>query len=119
MIRVMQIGSFGGPEVFSLSHIPKPELKPGHVLIQMKATSVNPLDFKIRSGVFSNWVTEFPAVLHGDVSGIVESVSPDVTRFMKGDEVYGCIGGLLSLSGALADYVLADQELIARGNPRA
>lgn len=114
MMRVMQIGSFGGPEVFSLSQKPKPELKPGHVLIKMKATSVNPLDFKIRSGVFPNWVTEFPAVLHGDISGIVESVSSDVTLFKEGDEVYGCIGGLLSLSGALADYVLADQELIAK-----
>lgn len=114
MMRVVQIGSFGGPEVFSLSQKPKPELKPGNVLIKMQATSVNPLDFKIRSGVFPAWVTEFPAILHGDISGIVESVSPEITRFKKGDEVYGCVGGLLSLSGALADYVLADQDLIAK-----
>src|SRR5690606_38220610 len=80
----------------------------------MRATSVNPLDFKIRSGVFPAWVTEFPAILHGDMAGTVESVSPEVTRFKKGDEVYGCVGGLLSLSGTLADYVLADQDLIAK-----
>ena len=98
--------------VFQLEEIPVPELKPMHVLIQVKATSLNPLDTKIRSGVFAGLAPEFPAVLHGDVAGIVAEVGEGVTDFevvMK----YTVLQVVLKvLVVVLAEYMLADARLL-------
>lgn len=54
-----------------------------------------------------------PGVLGMDFAGTVEAVGDDVTGFTVGDEVYGCAGGLADLQGALAEYMLADANLVA------
>lgn len=108
------ITEFGDPTVFKTAEITKPELIPGHVLIQVSATSVNQIDCKIRSGAVAAIAPEFPAVLHGDVAGVIAGVATDVTDFKIGDEVYGCAGGLRGCSGALADFMLADAKLLAK-----
>lgn len=108
------IKSFGKPSVFQCEEISKPELKPGHVLIQVKATSVNPIDTKVRAGLVPAVAPEFPAVLHGDVAGLVCAVGEGVTEFEIGDEVFGCAGGFRGNSGgALAEFMLADVDLLA------
>ncbi|KOY80273.1 zinc-dependent alcohol dehydrogenase family protein [Lysinibacillus macroides] len=108
------IRAFGKPSVFQLENIPKPVLKPGHVLVEVKASSVNPIDTKVRAGVVPAVAPEFPAVLHGDVAGIVCAVGEGVTKFTIGDEVYGCAGGFQGTSsGALAEFMLADADLLA------
>ena len=112
-MKAQVIRSFGEASVFEIADIPVPEVKPMHVLIQVKATSLNPIDTKIRSGVFAKFAPEFPAVLHGDVSGIVTEVGEGVTDFKKGDEVYGFAGGVKGTGGALAEYMLADARLLA------
>lgn len=56
----------------------------------------------------------FPAVLHGDVAGVVEAVGKNVSHFQPGDEVYACAGGVKGLGGALAEYMLADADLVAK-----
>ena len=113
-MKAQVIRSFGEASVFQLEDIPVPEVKPMHVLIQVKATSLNPIDTKIRSGVFAKFAPEFPAVLHGDVAGIVTEVGEGVTDFKVGDEVYGFAGGVKGMGGALAEYMLADARLLAR-----
>jgi len=113
-MKAMVIKQFGDSNVFEEMKVPVPTVKLGHVLIKVKATSVNPLDCKIRQGgAYASLVKQFPMILHGDVAGIVEKVGEDVKNFSVGDEVYGCVGGLLELDGALAEYVLADVNLIA------
>lgn len=108
------IQSFGEPSVFQFKEISEPELKPGHVLIQVKATSVNPIDTKVRAGAVPAVAPQFPAVLHGDVAGLVTAVGDGVTEFKIGDEVFGCAGGFRETSGgALAEYMLADVDLLA------
>ncbi|SRR5579883_233275 len=107
------IKKFGDPAVFELTDIAKPVIKPGHVLIKVCATSVNPIDCKIRSGAVSAIAPEFPAVLHGDVAGVIDQVAADINNFKVGDEVFGCVGGVKGTGGALAEYVLADARLIA------
>lgn len=112
-MKAQIIVSFGKPEVFQLKEIPKPEIIPGHVLIQVKATSVNPIDTKVRAGLVQA-APEFPAILHGDVAGVVVEVGEGVTKFQVGDEVFGCAGGFKGMaSGALAEYMLADANLLA------
>ena len=114
-MKAMIIRDFGGPEVFESSELPKPEVKPGHVLVRVAATSVNPVDTMIRQmGKDLPISPEPPAVLGMDFAGTVEAVGEGVTEYAEGDEVYGCAGGLGELQGTLAEYMLADARLIAR-----
>ncbi len=102
-----------GPEAkFEKTTIAKPAIQPGHILIQVKATSLNPVDWKIRT-LDVPFAPDLPAILHGDVAGIVAEVGEGVTNFKTGDEVYGCAGGVKGQGGALAEYMLADAQLIA------
>lgn len=112
-MQAMVISEYGAPSVFQQQTLPDPELKPGHLLIKVAASSVNPLDTKIRAGaVPAN--PPFPAVLHGDVAGIVTAVADDVDGFAVGDEVFGFAGGLKQYQGALADLMLADARLVVK-----
>ncbi|ARB92011.1 zinc-dependent alcohol dehydrogenase family protein [Legionella longbeachae] len=113
-MKAQAISSFGDCSVFETIELPKPTVKPGYVLIRVEATSVNPVDCKVRSGKYSQISPPFPAILHSDVSGIIEEVGPNVTEFSVGDEVYGCAGGFKDESGALAEYMLVDARLIAK-----
>ena len=113
-MKAQIIRSFGEPSVFQLEDISKPVLKPGYVLVEVKASSVNPIDTKVRAGAVPAVAPEFPAILHGDVAGIVCAVGEGVTKFTIGDEVYGCAGGFKGTSGgALAAFMLADVDLLA------
>jgi NADPH2:quinone reductase len=115
LMRAQVIRQFGGPEVFEAAEVKKPDVLPGHVLIRVAATSVNPIDQKIRSGFVPALAPEFPAILHGDVAGVVEEVGKGVVGFEPGDEVFACAGGFKNLhGGALADYLLAPAALVAR-----
>jgi len=111
-MRAMVIDKFGGPEVFKSAEIPVPAMKPGHILIRVQATSVNPIDCLIRS-MGPPFAPALPTVLHGDVAGTVEAVASDVVTFQPGDEVYACAGGVTGAGGALAEYMLADAALVA------
>ena len=103
---------YGQDARFELADIPKPLVKPGHVVLEVKATSMNPVDFKVRVNG-PRFAPELPAVLHGDVAGIVKEVASDVSDFSPGDEVYGCVGGVRGQGGALAEYMIADAQLLA------
>lgn len=112
-MKAQVIKKFGDASVFEGAEIPKPVVIPGHVVIQVKATSVNPIDTKVRSGMVPAVAPELPAVLHGDVAGVITEVGEGVTEFKVGDEVYGCAGGFKGTGGALAEYMLADIQLLA------
>jgi len=113
-MKAQVIEKFGGTDVFEMKDIARPEAGAGEVLIKVKATSVNPVDAKIRSGHLAALGAAFPAILHGDVAGIIETVGTGVTAFKPGDEVYGCAGGLKGFGGALAEFMVADARLIAK-----
>lgn len=111
-MKVQIIRNFGKPEVFETAEIPRPEVKPGYVLINVAATSVNPVDYKLRQ-YGAPIAPDLPAVLHGDVAGTIVEVGEGVSRFKLGDEVYACAGGVKGEGGALAEYMLADADLVA------
>ncbi len=117
-MKAIVIKQFGEPAVFQTTEVPVPEITPGHILIRVAAASINPVDMKIREGVVADIAPDFPAILHGDVAGVVEVVGEGVTRFKVGDEVYGCVGGVKGTAGTLAEYVLADANLVAH-KPRS
>ncbi len=111
-MRAMKMKEFGGPEVFEETQVPVPAIMKGHVLIRVQASSVNPVDTKIRSGMLEAIAPE-SGVLGCDVAGIVEEVGPGVTDFSVGDQVYGSPGGIKGCGGALAEFLLADADCLA------
>lgn len=111
-MKAIVIKQFGEPNFFHVIDLPIPEVTPHHVLIHVAATSVNPVDTKIRQGVVADIAPNFPAVLHGDVAGVIAAVGDGVNTFKVGDEVYACAGGVRGMGGALAEYLLADASLV-------
>ncbi|MCV2885067.1 zinc-dependent alcohol dehydrogenase family protein [Aestuariibacter sp. AA17] len=113
-MRAMIVNTFGGPDVFEATEIDKPQIKAGHVLVKIEATSVNTVDTMIREmGPELPLSPSAPALLGMDFAGVVEEVGENVTEYSVGDEVYGCAGGLADLPGTLAEYIVADANLIA------
>lgn len=113
-MKAIVIRSFGPPSVFEEAEIPKPIPQANQVVIQVKATSVNQIDCKIRAGVVSDIAPQLPAVLHGDVAGIISEVGFGVRHLKVGDEVYACAGGVKGTQGALAEYMLAESDSVAK-----
>lgn len=107
------VREFGDPDVFEHAELDVPEIGANEVLVEVAATSVNPVDAKIRSGTAADLGPDFPAVLHGDLAGAVVSVGDGVERFDVGDEVYGCPGGVAGTTGTLAEYAAADAATLA------
>lgn len=79
-MKAIVLKSFGGPESFELCEVPKPVPQEGQVLVRVHATSINPLDFQVRRGDYTEYVP-LPAITGHDVSGVVEEVGPGVTSF--------------------------------------
>ncbi len=113
-MKAMILNEYGASADFQLTELSRPAVKAGHVLIRVTATSVNTVDTLIRQmGKDLPLSPDLPAVLGMDFAGIVGAVGEGVTHFVPGDEVYGCAGGLADLQGSLAEYMLADANLIA------
>ena len=85
-MRAMVIREFGGPEVFEQREMPDPRPDPDQVLVEVKATSINPVDFKTRQR--GGWDIRPPAVLGWDAAGVVREAGSRVTGLMPGDEVF-------------------------------
>jgi len=112
-MKAMIIKEIGSTDVFQLAEKAKPVAKVGHMVVEVKATSVNPIDTMLRS-IELPWSTNLPEILQGDVAGIVCEVGEGVTDFNVGDEVYGMAGGINGVDGALAEFMLVDALLMAK-----
>jgi len=111
-MKAIVLRSFGGPESFELSDVPKPVPLAGQVLVRVQATSINPLDYQVRRGDYSDLVP-LPAITGHDVSGVVEAVGPGVTAFAPGDEVW-YTPQIFDGSGSYAEYHVAAENIIAK-----
>jgi NADPH:quinone reductase len=115
-MKLFVVETANGP--FQEMEATKPEPLPGHVLVKINASGVNPLDTKIRAVQAKHAKQPLPAVLGLDMAGTVEDVGPGVTAFQPGDEVFGMVGGVGGMQGTLAEYISADASLLA-AKPRA
>lgn len=108
----------GGVENLQLTDLPIPQPAENEVLIQTKAISINPVDAVVRGNeAFLNYVLqlkpgESPVILGWDISGVVTATGPAVTRFKKGDEVFGMIR-FIGHGKAYAEYVTAPEDQLA------
>ncbi len=104
-MKAIRIHKFGGPEVLKMEDVEKPIPANDEVLIQVYATSINPVDSKIRSGKkYERYKNPMPMTLGFDVSGVIEKVGSEVNNYKPGDEVYGRPD--LNRDGAFAEYIV-------------
>jgi len=115
-MKAAQINKYGGSEVVEINkNAPKPAVSQGHLLVEVHAAGVNPVDWKIREGYMQQMVPlQFPATLGGDFSGVVAEIGGGVSGFKNGDEVYGYASVLSGGSGSFAEFALADAKTTAR-----
>lgn len=90
--------------------LPQPVAAGYDILVEVKAVSVNPVDYKVRGSsppADGEW-----KVLGWDATGIVREVGPDVTQFQPGDEVY--YAGSITRPGTNAEFHLVDARIVGR-----
>lgn len=109
--KAWQVEVPAGP--FREIDLQRPVLHSNQVLVRIAASGLNPLDTKIRAGQAGHAKQPLPAVLGIDMAGIVEEVSPSITTFKPGDEVYGMVGGVGGHQGTLAELIAVDVDLLA------
>jgi NADPH:quinone reductase-like Zn-dependent oxidoreductase len=88
-MKAVVLHEYGGPEKLKFEdNVPAPQVSGDTVLIAVAATSVNPIDWKVRSGARQkDFPLSFPAILGRDVSGVVHAVGANVKHFKLGDRV--------------------------------
>lgn len=103
-MKAVQIDRYGDNSVLNQVEIAIPEVLPNQVLVQLKASSVNPVDYKIRSGFFAGQMTKtFPFTLGWEGAGIITEVGQEVTGFAIGDAVI--VMPNFMQGGTYAEYV--------------
>lgn len=114
MAKAYVFTAHGGPEVQSFRDLPRPVPGPGQLLVAVRAAGVNPADWKRRTGSRPPGVAavQLPAVLGGEVAGLVEELGADVTGFAVGDAVFGN-----PVTGGYAEYTLLPVETAAHKPP--
>lgn len=109
-MKAIVLNSFGSIENLQFSDWPKPEPQEGEVRIWIQATSVNPMDYKLRQGRFGG---DLPMILGLDLAGIIDAVGNNVLDFSVGDEVYAFLGGQKS-NGSYAEYVCVSTDFVSK-----
>jgi NADPH:quinone reductase-like Zn-dependent oxidoreductase len=121
MMKAIRQHVFGGPEVLRYEDAPLPDLKPGEVLVRVRAVGLNPPDWYLREGYSmlpQEWrpAVTMPVILGTDISGNVTALADDVQGFAVGDAVYAMVrfpSGLAGDSRAYAEYVSVPASEIA------
>jgi NADPH:quinone reductase-like Zn-dependent oxidoreductase len=102
-MRAVVLHEYGGPEKLRYEDVEDPVAGEGEVLVRVTASSVNPIDYKLRSGAMKDFQPlELPAILGRDISGIVREVGAGVSGFAPGDKVM-----------ALGDKAYAELAVVA------
>lgn len=99
---------FGPPDVLEEAEIPEPGITSKQLLVKVHASSVNPVDWKIRSGINKIPGLRLPRVPGSDIAGEVVKVGGSVVRFTVGDPVYGALSPFSG--GACAEYAALPEK---------
>jgi zinc-binding alcohol dehydrogenase family protein len=96
------------PESLVDIDVPKPAPSGRELLVEVKAISVNPVDYKVRLRAVPD--EQLPRILGWDVAGVVSEVGPDAKLFKRGDEVY--YAGSIQKPGANSEYHVIDERIV-------
>jgi NADPH:quinone reductase-like Zn-dependent oxidoreductase len=110
-IKTVRIHGFGGIEMLRYEDVELSLPDATEILIASRAASVNPVDFKIRSGKYPAVKEDkLPYILGRDACGIVEKCGAGAHKFKVGDEVFGIVG---INGGGYAQKVILEQDAVA------
>jgi NADPH:quinone reductase-like Zn-dependent oxidoreductase len=111
-VRKVRIHRFGGPEVVRVEQVEQSMPDALQVLVSVKAASINPVDWKIRNGLYPAVKEDrLPYTLGRDVAGIIEKCGAQATQFKIGDEILSMVG---IGGGGYAEKVVLEQHALAR-----
>lgn len=111
-MKAFIVERYGKSDSVRLGEMPEPELRDDDVLIQVHAASVNPVDLKIRDGMFKRLLPyRLPFILGSDLAGSVVKVGARVRRFKPGDEVYAQSDQ--DRIGAFAEFIAISEAGVA------
>lgn len=99
-MRAIAYNAYGGPEVLTTVELPVPEPGPGEIRIKVRASGVNPIDYKLRSGFRADAALDHAVVPGREASGVVDALGEGVADVAVGDDVFG-LG-----SGTAAEYAI-------------
>lgn len=100
-MRAIQYSEFGGPEVLHVADVPEPHAGAGQIRVHVRAAGINPIDWKVRSGMMGG---ELPKRTGQEVAGVVDELGDGVDGVAVGDEVFGPAAG----GGGVAEYALLE-----------
>lgn len=107
-MKAIQYISYGNSDVLAMNEVDKPVPKEDEILIKIVATTVNPMEMKVRNGFMQNMIhVNFPFTPGLEVAGVVEQVGSKTTKFRIGDEVFATTFG-----GTYAEYISLKEDLI-------
>jgi NADPH:quinone reductase-like Zn-dependent oxidoreductase len=111
-MKAVRIHQYGNADVLVYEDAPLPSITSNEVLVRVVATAVNPVDWKIREGYLKEMIPySLPLTLGWDVSGVVEAVGADVSRFKVGDAVFSRPD--IKRNGTYAEFVTIREDEIA------
>lgn len=112
-MKAIGFNHYGSAQELQMIDLPVPQPGDHQVVVKLKATSINPIDWKTRQGYLQKmFAWEFPIVVGWDAAGIITEVGQHVTAWQVGDEVLA--RPATTPRGTYAEYTLVDQDLLAR-----
>ncbi|WP_462380505.1 NADP-dependent oxidoreductase [Pseudomonas sp. Marseille-QA0892] len=114
-MKAVTYDQYGGPEQLKITDRPKPKVGPGEILVRVRRTSVNPVDWKILQGKLDPVMqVYFPVTPGWDVAGVVEAKGFDVPEFEEGDEVIAYARRDFIHDGTFAEYATVPARTATR-----
>ncbi|AQU78961.1 MULTISPECIES: NADP-dependent oxidoreductase [Planococcus] len=111
-MRAIIIDSYGGIEQLKEREVETPTINENQVLVEVHATSINPIDWKLREGYLKEMLPwEFPIILGWDAAGVVAKIGTNVKHFKVGDRVF--TRPATTRQGTYAEFVPVEEQLLA------
>jgi NADPH:quinone reductase-like Zn-dependent oxidoreductase len=111
-MKAIIIDQYGDKNVLQEKEIDKPGIGDSQILLENHATSINPIDWKVRAGYLKDMLDfEFPIILGWDAAGVIAEKGKNVQGFEVGDRVFA--RPATTREGTYAEYVAVDDELLA------
>ncbi|WP_334329392.1 NADP-dependent oxidoreductase [Companilactobacillus sp. HBUAS59699] len=111
-MRAVVINEYGNKDQLHMENIAIPEIADDEVLVEVRATSVNPIDWKLREGYLAESIPlKFPIVLGWDVAGVITRIGQKVQNFKTGDKVLARPD--LTNRGTYAEYTAVKEDKLA------
>ena len=112
-MKAVRIHAYGDASVLRYEDAPQPTIGDGDVLVRVVGSSVNPVDWKIREGHLKTMVSyDMPFIPGWDVSGVVEEVGKQATKFKVGESVFSRPD--IARDGTYAEFVSIREGEVAR-----